>query len=172
MWFSVNKKIILSFKMEVSNKTIYLGCDHGGYDLKETIKQYLLDKKYKVEDVGSYSAARVDYPDYAAKVCEGVQKDSTNNLGLVVCGSGIGISIAANKFKGIRCANCNDVYSALMSRKKDDSNVLSLGCRVIGEESAKLITDAFLETKFEGDREAFNKRQEKIKEIEEKYLKA
>jgi len=169
---SIIKKIILSFKMESQNKTIILGCDHGGFELKETLKQYLSDKKYKVEDVGCYTADRVDYPDYAAKVCEGVQKDSTNNIGLVVCGSGIGISIAANKFKGIRCSISNDIYSAIQSRKNDDSNVLSLGCRVIGEESAKLITDAFLTTKFEGDSEAFNKRLEKVKAIEEKYLKA
>jgi len=166
------RQFITSVKMDNTNKVIYLGCDHGGFELKETIKKHLLDKNYKVEDVGAYTADRCDYPDYAAKVCEGVKKDEANNIGLVVCGSGIGISIAANKFKGIRCANCHDFYSALMSRKRDNCNVLSMGCRVIGEETAKIITDTFLQTPFENNDEAFNRRLEKIKEIEEKYLKS
>ncbi len=167
------KKVILSLlkKMETSKKTIFLGGDHGGFELKEFLKQYLVENNYTVEDVGSYTPERVDYPDYAGKVCEGVHKD-VNSVGIVVCGSGIGISIAANKFKGIRCTNCNDIYSAKMARKKDDANVLSLGCRVIGEESAKMITDTFLNTKFEGDIEQFAKRLKKIKEIEEANLKA
>ena len=157
--------------MQNTKKVIYLGCDHGGFELKEFLKQYLLSKSYRVEDVGSYTDDRVDYPDYAAKVCEGVQKNDPESIGLVVCGSGIGISIAANKFKGIRCANCHDHYSALQSRKKDDCNVLSLGCRVIGEETAKIITDTFLETQFENNNEEHAKRLQRIKEIEEQNLK-
>lgn len=157
--------------METGKKTIVLGCDHGGYDLKETLKQYLEQNNYKVEDVGSYTPDRVDYPDYAAKVCEGVQKAGPDGTGVVVCGSGIGISIAANKFKGIRCGLANDYYAALQCRQKDNCNVLSLGCRVIGEETAKLITKTFLETPFDANNAEYNKRMEKLKEIEEKYLK-
>lgn len=157
--------------MQTAKKLIYIGCDHAGFELKEVLKKYLLAKSYKLEDVGCYSLDRVDYPDYAAKVCSGVQKDDFKSIGIVVCGSGIGISIATNKFKGIRCACCNDYYAALMSRKKDDCNVLALGARIIGEEKAKIITDAFLETEFEEDNYEHQKRLEKIKEIEEKYLR-
>lgn len=139
--------------------TIYLGSDHGGFELKEALKAYLADEAHLVIDQGTYSLDSVDYPDYAQAVGEAVLADE-GSLGIVICGTGIGISIAANKLKGIRAALCSEEFSARMARRHNNANVLALGGRTTGVELAKSIVDAFLSAEFEGDRHA--RRVEKI----------
>lgn len=139
--------------------TIYLGSDHGGFELKEALKAYLADEAHLVIDQGTYSLDSVDYPDYAQAVGEAVLADD-GSLGIVICGTGIGISIAANKLKGIRAALCSEEFSARMARRHNNANVLALGGRTTGVELAKSIVDAFLSAEFEGDRHA--RRVEKI----------
>lgn len=139
--------------------TIYLGSDHGGFELKEALKAYLADEAHLVIDQGTYSLESVDYPDYAKAVGEAVLADE-GSLGIVICGTGIGISIAANKLKGIRAALCSEEFSARMARRHNNANVLALGGRTTGVELAKSIVDAFLSAEFEGDRHA--RRVEKI----------
>eukprot|EP00397_Hematodinium_sp_SG-2012_P066514 GEMP01099976.1.p1 GENE.GEMP01099976.1~~GEMP01099976.1.p1 ORF type:complete len:160 (+),score=32.06 GEMP01099976.1:42-482(+) len=132
--------------------SVILGCDHGGFTLKEILKAHLTEKNIQVEDVGTFSADRVDYPDIAATLCAKVKEHGTK--GILLCGTGIGISIAANKINGIRCALCHDQYTAKMCRNHNDANVLSLGGRTTGDEVAKDIVDTFLNTPFEGGRHA------------------
>ncbi len=142
---------------------IYIGSDHGGFQLKKEVIEYIkTELKENVEDLGCYSEASVDYPDYAEKVCKKVLSEKA--IGIVICGTGIGISIAANKIDGIRCALCSDEYSARMTRKHNDANVLALGGRVIGPEIAKAVVKSFLENGFDGGRHA--QRVEKIKALE------
>ena len=131
---------------------ITIGSDHGAVQLKEEVKMVL--KEYgdvEVTDVGTFGTDSVDYPDIAEKVCGDVVSGKADR-GIVLCGTGIGISIAANKIKGIRCALCNDVYSAKMSRQHNDANVLAMGGRVMGFGPAGEIVRAFVEGKFEGGR--------------------
>ena len=131
---------------------ITIGSDHGAVQLKEEVKMVL--KEYgdvEVKDVGTFGTDSVDYPDIAEKVCGDVVSGKADR-GIVLCGTGIGISIAANKIKGIRCALCNDVYSAKMSRQHNDANVLAMGGRVLGFGPAGEIVRAFVEGKFEGGR--------------------
>ena len=131
---------------------ITIGSDHGAVQLKEEVKMVL--KEYgdvEVKDVGTFGTDAVDYPDVAEKVCGDVVSGNADR-GIVLCGTGIGISIAANKIKGIRCALCNDVYSAKMSRQHNDANVLAMGGRVMGFGPAGEIVRAFVEGKFEGGR--------------------
>lgn len=151
---------------------VFIGADHAGYELKEILKKHLENYKVAVEDLGPYSTDKVDYPDYAVKVAQAVVKagDDNKNLGVLVCGSGIGISIAANKVKGVRCGLCHDHYTALMSRSKDYCNVVAVGGRVIGPEVAKQIVDVYLTTKPETD-ESYKRRVEKLAEIEKENLK-
>ena len=132
-------------------KIIAVGCDHGGYDLKNTIIKLLTDKGYTVNDLGTYGTESVDYPVYASKVCDAVTSGEAP-LGILVCGTGIGMSIAANKHRGIRAALCSDVFSAKMTRAHNDANVLCLGARVIGPGLACEIVKAFLSSSFEGGR--------------------
>lgn len=142
---------------------IGIGSDHGGYELKEIIKTYLREEKnIEVVDYGTYSTDSVDYPDYGFKVGQEVVAENVD-FGIVICGTGIGISIAANKVKGVRCALCSDVFSARMTRAHNDANVLALGGRIIGSELAKAIVDEFLSGEFEGGRH--QKRVNKISEI-------
>lgn len=143
---------------------IIIGSDHGGFELKETIREYILKKGIEVQDVGVFSADSVDYPDYAKKVGDEV-KAGQGNFGILICGTGIGMSIAANKIKGIRCALCNDVYTAKMARGHNDANVLAIGGRVVGKGVALMIIDTFLNSNFEGGRH--NTRISKIQGIEE-----
>lgn len=131
--------------------TIALGSDHAGYPLKERIKEFLLSKGYRVIDFGTDSQESTDYPVFAREVCLAVQKGQAQR-GILVCGTGIGMSIVANKFKGIRAALCLNEYMARMSRKHNDANVLCLGDRVLGEELALSIVEAWLSTDFEGGR--------------------
>ncbi|MEW8972582.1 MAG: ribose 5-phosphate isomerase B [Tissierellaceae bacterium] len=141
---------------------IGIGSDHGGFELKEHIKQYLEEEGVEYIDYGTNSTESVDYPDFGKRVAEAVISDEVDR-GIVICGTGIGISIAANKVKGIRCALCGDTFSARMSRAHNDANVLALGGRVLGVGLALDIVKEFLQGEFEGGRHA--KRINKINEI-------
>jgi len=142
---------------------ISLGCDHGGYELKEIIKKHLESKEFEIIDVGTYSLDSVDYPDYGSKAAELVAKKEVDK-GIVICTTGIGISIAANKVKGIRCALCTNAYMAKMTRLHNDANMLALGAGIVGKNLALDIVDTWLDTEFEGGRHI--KRVEKIMDIE------
>ena len=130
---------------------IAIGCDHAAYSFKEEIKTYLTEKGHEVVDKGCYSPERADYPDYGIAVGEAVAGGECEK-GVAICGSGIGISIAANKVKGIRCALCLEPNSARLSRSHNDANVLAMGARLISVETGKEIVDAWLSTEFEGGR--------------------
>ncbi|OXZ35879.1 ribose 5-phosphate isomerase B [Finegoldia magna] len=130
---------------------IAIAADHGGFELKDSMVEYIKSLRNEVVDLGTNSADSVDYPDYAKKVCEEIQKENSD-LGILICGTGIGMSLAANKFEGIRAACVSDVYSAKMSRNHNNANVLCIGARVIGDEVAKLIIKTFLENEFEAGR--------------------
>ena len=132
---------------------IALGSDHGGFELKNIIKEHLLQKGNEILDFGTESSKSVDYPEYGFKVGQAVIAKETD-LGVVVCGTGIGISIAANKVKGIRAALCTDSYMARMAREHNNANILALGSRVIGPGVALDIVDTFLNTAFGESRHA------------------
>ncbi len=132
---------------------LVIGSDHGGYQLKEVIKLLLLDLSVEFEDYGVHSEASVDYPLVAEQVSLAVAQGKFAR-GILVCGTGIGVSIAANKVKGIRAALCGDVFSAVMSREHNDANVLCLGQRVIGCGLAEMIVKVWLETEFTAGRHA------------------
>ena len=128
-----------------------IASDHGGFALKQEIMAHLKETGVAFEDLGTYSEESVDYPVYAAKLGKAVAAGEYER-GILICGTGIGISIAANKIHGIRCALCSDCYSAEMSRRHNNANVLAMGGRTLGGELAKKITDTFLTTEFEGGR--------------------
>lgn len=142
---------------------IGLGSDHGGYELKDRIKKHLMENNIEVVDYGTNSSESVDYPDFGKKLAEAVVAKEVDR-GIVICGTGIGISIAANKVKGIRAALCSDSYSAKMSMEHNNANVLALGARVLGEGLALDIVDTWINTKFQGGRHEI--RVNKISEIE------
>lgn len=142
---------------------IGIGSDHGGFELKEYIKEYLDKEGISYIDYGTNSTDSVDYPDYGKKVADAVVSEEVDRA-IVVCGTGIGISIACNKVKGIRCALCGDTYSARMSREHNNANILALGGRVIGRDLALEIVSIWIKTEFSGGRH--EKRVEKISEIE------
>ena len=147
---------------------IALGADHGGINLKESVKEHLLNKGYEVHDFGTYTKESCDYPDIAEKVAKEV-RDNHFDFGILVCGTGIGIGIAANKVKGIRAALCHDTFSAHATREHNNANILTMGERVIGTSLAMDIVDTFLSTKFEGGRH--QTRIDKISKLEDNYLK-
>ncbi|TYP58761.1 ribose 5-phosphate isomerase B [Thermosediminibacter litoriperuensis] len=130
---------------------IAVACDHGGLSLKVEIIKLLEQKGIEYRDLGTFSDDPVDYPDIAITLAEAVARGE-HDRGIVICGTGIGVSIAANKVKGIRAALCHDVYSARMSRLHNDANVLAMGARVIGPGLARTIVEEWLETGFEGGR--------------------
>lgn len=130
---------------------IAIASDHGGFELKEKIYKYLLDKGYEVVNLGTNSNESCDYPIFANKVCDAILTDNFER-GILICGTGIGMSMMANRHKGIRAACLSDKYSAEMTRKHNDSNVLCFGARVIDETKAKEIVDIWLETKYESGR--------------------
>ena len=132
---------------------IAIGCDHGGYLLKQDILIWLEENDYEFEDFGCYNTESVDYPVYAEKVARAVASGECEK-GIVICTTGIGVSMAANKVKGVRCALCGDSYSAEMTRRHNDANVLAMGAGIIGPNMAKKITEVFLTTAFEGGRHA------------------
>lgn len=145
---------------------IGLASDHGGFNLKNDIVEFLKSKNIEVVDFGVNSEESVDYPIYGEKVANAVTNKEVD-YGIVCCGTGIGISLAANKVKGIRCAVVTDVFSAKMSKAHNNCNMLSLGERVLGKGLALEIVDAWLNTEFEGDRH--QKRVDMIMEIENKH---
>lgn len=132
---------------------IALGCDHGGFSLMQTVIAHLKEKNIEYKDFGTYTEDSCDYPVIAEAVSRSVVSGECA-LGILICGTGIGMSIAANKINGIRAALCSDTYSAEMTRRHNDANILALGARVIGSGLALRIIDAFLETPFEGGRHA------------------
>jgi ribose 5-phosphate isomerase B len=142
---------------------VAIGSDHGGYSLKEDIKKLMDDMGIDYEDVGCDSLDSVDYPDYAVPVAERVAKQEVDR-GILICGTGIGMSIAANKIKGIRCALVHDLFSAKATREHNDSNVLAMGERVIGPGLALEIAKVWLQTDYEGGRH--ERRVSKITELE------
>lgn len=125
--------------------------DHGGYELKQKLIPFIEEMGHEVKDLGCYSEKSVDYPDFAFPMAEAVAAGEYER-GVAICGTGIGVSICCNKVKGIRCALCGDVLSAELTRRHNDSNVLAMGGRIIGVETAKAITKVWLETGFEGGR--------------------
>ena len=132
---------------------IAIGCDHGGYELKQKILAHLRQRGLEYRDFGCDSTASVDYPVYGKAVAHAVASGECEK-GIVICSTGIGISIAANKVKGIRCAHCTDSLSAEMTRRHNDANVLALGAGITGPNLAKRIVEVFLNTEFEGGRHA------------------
>ncbi len=142
---------------------VVIGSDHGGFELKEVLKKHLTEKGFDVTDVGCYDTASVDYPDIAEKACEKVVSGECS-WGVLVCGTGIGISMAANKVRGIRCALVSNEYSAEMTKRHNNANMLALGGRVTGPDLAKSILNAYISAEFEGGRH--QSRIDKIKAIE------
>ena len=130
---------------------IAIGSDHGGFHLKEHIKKYLTEQGHQVEDFGTHTEESVDYTDYASVVATAVAEGKFEQ-GILICGTGIGISISANKVHGIRAALCGDVFSAKMAREHNNANILCMGERVIGVGLAEVIVDAYLNTGFAGGR--------------------
>lgn len=148
--------------------TVAIACDHGGYALKDEILKYLFEQNIEVMDLGTDSAvASVDYPDFAEKCAQVVRRGEVD-MGIVMCGTGIGISIAANKLPGIRCALVTDVYSAKLAREHNNANMCALGGRVTGPGLAVAIVDAFVSTPFSGE-DRHERRISKIAQLEEKF---
>ncbi|MGD2148985.1 MAG: ribose 5-phosphate isomerase B [Desulfobacterales bacterium] len=130
---------------------IIIGCDHAAYDLKEKVKVFLIERGIDVEDVGCHSEDSVDYPDFGIKVASMVSAGKFER-GILMCGTGMGMSMVANKFPHVRAALCTDLFSSIMSKRHNDSNILVLGARVVGDILALEIVKAWLETPFEGGR--------------------
>lgn len=151
-----------------SLKRIAIGSDHVGYPLKEEIKTYLEELGFSYQDFGAHSSERTDYPLFAKDVTAAISAGQAD-LGILVCGTGVGMSIIANKVKGIRAVVCSEPYSAMLSRQHNNTNVLALGSRVVGPELARMIVKSWLEAEFEGGRHA--SRVEMISEIEERREK-
>lgn len=135
---------------------IAIGSDHGGFLLKQEIIKYLEDNNIQYTDYGCYNTDSCDYPDFAKKVCNSIIEENCDK-GILICGTGIGISIAANKVKGIRAALCHDCFSAAATREHNDANVLALGGRIIGAELALRIVDIFLNTEFSNEERHINR---------------
>lgn len=143
---------------------IALACDHGAFAYKELLKTELTEQGHIIDDFGTYSLDSCDYPDFASKAAQSVA-DGVNERGIVLCSTGIGVSIAANKVKGIRCALCSETYSARLTREHNDSNVLALGARVIGEDMMRDIVHVWLTTEF-SELAKHQKRIDKLAEME------
>jgi len=154
--------------MSCHSKLIAIGSDHAGVELKKLLIEHLAKRNIPTKDMGTFSSEAVDYPDYAKKVAE-IVKNGECNKGVLICGTGIGVSIVANKIPGIRAALCTSVKMAEMSKKHNDANVLVVGSKIISIDSAKEILDVWLDTDFEGGRHS--RRLDKIQEIERENLK-
>ncbi len=137
--------------MTDTKPAIVIGCDHAAYEMKEKLKAYLLRHGHTVEDMGAYSTESVDYPDYGKKVAALVS-EGRYARGLLLCGTGLGMSMVANRFPGVRAALCHDLFGAIMSRRHNDANILVLGGRVTGETLAEEIVKVWLSTPFEDGR--------------------
>ncbi len=145
-----------------------LGADHGGYELKEELKHFLKQKEIDYYDFGTYDTKSTDYPDWGIKVAEAVAKDEFER-GILICGTGLGMCLMANKVPGIRATPCYGVLGARLSREHNNSNILALGGRITGKDMAKQIVEEWLKAKFKGGRH--KRRVDKITKIETKYLK-
>ena len=130
---------------------IAIGADHGGFEMKEVIKSYIRSLGHEIEDVGCFSTESADYPTFASQVSQHVQSGACE-AGVLICGTGIGMSMAANKYKGIRAALCHDEYTARMSKAHNNANVLCIGARVVGTGVAEGIVKTWMETEFAGGR--------------------
>jgi ribose 5-phosphate isomerase B len=130
---------------------IIIGCDHAAFQLKETIKNYLTQKGESVQDIGAFSEKSANYPEFGIQVARSVS-DGTFDRGILLCGTGLGMSMVANRFAHVRAALCNDLFSAVMSRRHNDANILVLGGRVIGDALALEIVKTWMETPFDGGR--------------------
>ena len=148
---------------------VAIGCDHGGINLKPVLTKYLNEKGVEFKDFGCFDTTSIDYNEFALAVSNAVASGEYDK-GILFCGTGIGMSIVANKVKGIRCGHCHDVFSAKMTRLHNDANVLALGERVVGPGLMLEIVDAFLFTEFSGD-ERHARRVQKIKDLENKNFK-
>lgn len=144
---------------------IGIGNDHTAFDLKNIIKAHLEGQGYEVVDYGSYSSERCNYPEFGEKVARAIVAGEVE-LGVLICGTGVGISLAANKVKGIRAAVCSEPYTAQMVRRHNNAQIIAFGARVVGDEMAKMIVDEFLNAKFEGGRH--QTRVDMIMNVEEK----
>lgn len=147
---------------------IGLACDHGGVELKEEVKPFLKSMGFEPIDLGTFNKDSVDYPDYAILVAERISKGEMER-GILICGTGIGMSMVANKFPGVRAALVNDLYSSRFSREHTDANILVMGGRIVGRELAKEIIKVWLNTAFAGGRH--KRRLEKIEALEKKNFK-
>ena len=147
---------------------IAIGNDHSALELKAIIIKHLEDKGHEVIDFGTYTNESCDYPIYGEKVAVAI-KEKQADLGVLICGTGIGISLAANKVPGIRAAVCSEPYSAKMTRAHNNANIIAFGARVVGQDLAKMIVDAFVDTPFEGERH--QRRVDMLTAIEQKYSK-
>jgi RpiB/LacA/LacB family sugar-phosphate isomerase len=148
---------------------VAIGADHAGFELKQRIKEHLLKLRHDVVDLGTNDTQPVDYPDFADAIGLAV-RDGKAERGILICGSGVGASVAANKIPGVRAGLCHDHYSAHQGVEHDDMNVLVLGGRVIGELVALELASAFLDSKYTGE-ERHQRRLEKIRKIEERYAR-
>ncbi|MGQ9604049.1 MAG: ribose 5-phosphate isomerase B [bacterium] len=148
---------------------IAIGCDHAGFELKQVLVRYLKELGHEIIDVGTHSCEPVDYPDYTEDACKRIVEGEAQRA-VVICGSGIGASITANKIPGIRAGICHDTYSAHQGVEHDDMNVLVIGGRIIGVELAKEIVRTFLDATF-SNQERHTRRLNKVKAIERKYMK-
>jgi ribose 5-phosphate isomerase B len=160
LWLNKRTEICMAGKIRIA-----IGADHGGFELKEKARQYLAAKGCEVQDVGTHSTASVDYPDFAQKVAEQVAAQRAD-FGVVICGTGLGVAMTANKVRGIRAAPCNDTLSAHFARSHNDANVLTMGGRMICAATAEKILDIWLATPFEGGRH--QRRVDKIAAVGEK----
>ena len=152
----------------MNKKILSIGCDHAAYNLKLKLIPYLEEKGYEILDVGTDSPDSCDYPVFAKRVCENIQ-NGVCELGILICGTGIGMSMAANKHKGIRAACCSDTFSARLTRLHNDANVLCFGARVVGQGLALDLADIFVDTEFEGGKH--KKRIDMFVDIENGELK-
>jgi ribose 5-phosphate isomerase B len=145
------EKIMEKKPSEPPRTAIIIGCDHAAYPLKELIKSFLVNAGYRVEDVGTFSQSSVDYPEFAIRVASHISEGLCER-GILLCGTGIGMSMVANRFRNVRAALCSDPFSARLSRQHNDANILVLGGRILGETMALETVDAWLNTGFDGGR--------------------
>ena len=153
--------------LQAPQMQISIGCDHAGFELKERVKQFLQDVDHQVHDEGTFNGASTDYPDFAASVAQTVS-EGRSERGILICGTGIGMSIAANKLARVRAAVCHSVETARLSRQHNDSNVLAIGARVLETDLALAIIEEWLKTEFDGGRH--QERLDKIKLLEDRRV--
>lgn len=134
-------------------KKLVIGCDHAAVELKNTVREHLISRGFEVTDVGTYTTDSCNYPVFAHRACERIQKGEAD-MGILICGTGIGMSLVANKHKGIRAACCSDTFSARLTRQHNDANVLCLGARVVGMGLALDLVDEFINAEFESGKHA------------------